>query len=503
MPKSWRPAAACSPAFALRVAAGLLLWLFISRTPADPDLWGHLRFGLDMLAAGTARLADTYSFTSDRAWINHEWLAEVLMALSYRTLGPWGLTLLRLATIAVVAWVVWLAARDDGASQATRHILVGLAVLATCTRTMMVRPQMFSIALVCVLLYTLRRAAPGRARALWIVPFLFVAWVNLHGGWIVGIAVLGAWTAAALIESRPVTEKLTLAGVGAASLAATLVNPYGVRMWEFLAATVGPERADIADWKPLLSLSLIVLVVESVLPALVLLSAAHRDERSPISVPVRQWIVVGLLAAATLRIGRIDAFLQASIAIFLTPFVARGAAAIGAKLKAPFWGVPRVPQASVAAAVIAAGALGASRLGTIAVLGDWIPDRGAAQHLRMNAPGVRLLTWYNWGEYAIWQLAPVGIRVSMDGRRETVYSDQVVSDHYAFYDGKPGTLDYPDRIGADVIWIPAEFPVVPKLRAHGWRVAYESPRSVVLRRDPPSMRQVAQVQDEPRAFPWP
>jgi hypothetical protein len=456
-----------------------------------------------MLAAGTARLADTYSFTSDRAWINHEWLAEVLMALSYRALGTWGLTLLRLSAVAVIAGIVFLVARDEDASPAARDILVGLAVLTTYTRTMMVRPQMMSIALVCVLLYTLRRAVPGQVRALWIVPLLFVAWVNLHGGWIVGIAVLGAWTAAALMESRPATEKLTLAAVAAASLTATLVNPYGVRMWQFLAATVGPERADIADWMPITSLSAIVLTVEAILPALVLLALLRRGPRTGVRVPLRHWIVVAALVAATIKIGRVDAFLQASIAILLAPFVLQGVAAIGATLKAPFWDSPRVPQIAVAAAVIAAGVLGASRLGTIAVLGNWIPDRGAAQHLRMNAPGVRLLTWYNWGEYAIWQLAPAGIRVSMDGRRETVYSDQVVSDHYAFYDGKPGTLDYPDRIGADVIWIPVEFPVVPQLRAHGWRVAYESPRSVILRRDPLSTRQVAAVQDEPRAFPWP
>ena len=53
-------------------------------TIADPDLWGHLRFGLDMLRSGTIAAQDCYSYTSDRTWINHEWLAELVFAAIYQ-----------------------------------------------------------------------------------------------------------------------------------------------------------------------------------------------------------------------------------------------------------------------------------------------------------------------------------------------------------------------------------------------------------------------------------
>ena len=75
-----------------------VLWTFVlvlvTKTAADPDLWGHLRFGIDALASGAAHAADRYSFTADRAWINHEWLAEWLMAIAYTALGALGLNLL-------------------------------------------------------------------------------------------------------------------------------------------------------------------------------------------------------------------------------------------------------------------------------------------------------------------------------------------------------------------------------------------------------------------------
>src|SRR5690242_15240324 len=64
-------------------------------TRADADLWGHVRFGLDALAARRLTAIDPYSFTQDRPWINHEWLSEVQMAFAYAHWGPAGLAVLK------------------------------------------------------------------------------------------------------------------------------------------------------------------------------------------------------------------------------------------------------------------------------------------------------------------------------------------------------------------------------------------------------------------------
>src|SRR5262244_4201706 len=58
--------------------------LGFSRTTADPDLWGHLRFGLDLLATGHVIRPDPYSFlTTGVTWVNHEWLAEAALAVAW------------------------------------------------------------------------------------------------------------------------------------------------------------------------------------------------------------------------------------------------------------------------------------------------------------------------------------------------------------------------------------------------------------------------------------
>ncbi len=61
------------------------LALVMARTAADPDLWGHLRFGLDTLQSRTVTQSDPYSYlTAGQRWINHEWLAEVAFASAWQ-----------------------------------------------------------------------------------------------------------------------------------------------------------------------------------------------------------------------------------------------------------------------------------------------------------------------------------------------------------------------------------------------------------------------------------
>ena len=100
----------------------LAVVFLISGTTGDPDLWGHVRFGQDMLNERAILLPDTYSFTADRAWINHEWLAELLMAVAFDRFGSAGLNLLRIATVACVLALVWFASREIG--ERRRIILV-------------------------------------------------------------------------------------------------------------------------------------------------------------------------------------------------------------------------------------------------------------------------------------------------------------------------------------------------------------------------------------------
>ena len=95
-----------------------------SRTVADLDLWGHVRFGQDILAAHSLPRQDPSSFTSDRPWVNHEWLAEMLMAGAYTVAGSAGLIALKWALCAATLAVLWRALRRAG-SENSDHAFSG------------------------------------------------------------------------------------------------------------------------------------------------------------------------------------------------------------------------------------------------------------------------------------------------------------------------------------------------------------------------------------------
>ena len=97
---------------------------------------------------------------------------------------------------------------------------------------------MFSVLIFCVILYLLRRFERDRPNAIWFVPFCFVLWANVHGGWFVGLAVLGVWVLGDAILSASRQRTCVLVSVLVLSVMATAVNPYTVDLWRFLGETV-------------------------------------------------------------------------------------------------------------------------------------------------------------------------------------------------------------------------------------------------------------------------
>lgn len=186
----------------VRAAGVAALLVVIIQTTADQDLWGHVRFGQDIIAAGQLPTVDGYSFTSDRAWINHEWLAEVIMAAAYAAGGASGLVALKtlLAIGALVLVTVLLRQRvPEGWRRALLVAFTLLVGVAPLTGTM--RPQVFPLFLFVAVLAVIA-TAEFNPRRLWWLPPVFLVWANLHGGWLVGASILVVWSATRFIDTR-------------------------------------------------------------------------------------------------------------------------------------------------------------------------------------------------------------------------------------------------------------------------------------------------------------
>ena len=448
---------------ALGVTALLLAAATI--TTADSDLWGHLRFGLDTLETWSLPSADPYSFTQDLPWINHEWLSELVMALAWSAGGPPGLALLKGLLVASSLFLVWQALRP--VDLGVRFVLFAAAAASTAPVARTLRPQLWTLLFLLILC---RLLVERRVRTQRWLPVLFALWANLHGGWIVGVGVLAAWSGVDALATRRLDPQRLV--VVFASLGATLLTPYGWGLWRFLASTVRMGR-DITEWQPLWNVAPIDAVpwLATVMAAAWLVRFSPRD-RWP------RFAVLAMMAYSSARVVRIGPLFVACAAVLL----ADAAAARWPRRSGRVF--ERSPHDRLAAAVIAATTVavavwvGASSLRCVGVETPRAADAEAVHLLRGATPG-RLVTFFDWGQYAIWHLGP-RLRVSMDGRRETVYSDARLQEHAAILDGRPDGLATLAAWQPEYVWLPATSARTREwLVAQGYRIEHASDRSFV------------------------
>jgi tetratricopeptide (TPR) repeat protein len=237
------------------VLAGIaVVYAFLAalHTLSDPDLGWQMATGRWIVQHHRIPSTDVFSYTAAGApWI-YPVAAEVFFYGVY-LLG--GYALLSWLGAIVCAGTIALLLRRGSAVTAAIAIV---AIPAIAERTVP-RAEMFTVLLFAAYLSLLwEHHQTGRARLLWL-PLLMIAWVNLHLGFIAGLALIAGFVALEIFEMllgqakrRAALERLKRALPWyAATAAVTLVNPWG---WNLYQALVRQNRAMaehsqfIAEW---------------------------------------------------------------------------------------------------------------------------------------------------------------------------------------------------------------------------------------------------------------
>jgi len=197
------------------------------RPVVDNDVFWHLATGRYMWTTGRIPHVDLFSWTEPgRAWIAHEWLTEALLYPLYTHGGYPALMLVFAAVITAAFALSYATARLLGATRPIGVVVVGVAAIAS-THTWGVRPQMLSLLLTALTVWILTRArTAGRPRLLWALPPLLALWVNLHGGFIFGLVIIGVAALARTCEGV-FTPSSLLPRVGEKSLSLAPPAPSG------------------------------------------------------------------------------------------------------------------------------------------------------------------------------------------------------------------------------------------------------------------------------------
>jgi hypothetical protein len=114
---------------------------------------------------------------------------------------------------------------------------------------------------------------------------------------------------------------------------------------------------------------------------------------------------------------------------------------------------------------------------------------GAARLAATQGEG-RLVVWFNWGQYALWHLAP-RLKVSVDGRRETLYSAATLETQNAVAKGYPAGDRWLLDVKPEYVWLPAAATARRSwLAANGYRLDHDTDKSyIAVRSDLPLLPQ--------------
>lgn len=220
----------------------------------DPDTYWQIRLGEWMLANHAVPRTDFYSFTmAGQPWISTQWLAQVIYTLAYRLAGWAGPVVLAAAAAALT--LALLARFLEARLSRTASLVILAAALALMAGHLLARPHVLAMPVMVAWVAGLvdamdRRAAPS----VWLLPMMAL-WANMHGGFVLGLALIGpialdaTWLA---LLQRQLRLPIAWALFGLAALAASCVTPYG---WEALMASrrilsLGAALSLIGEWRP-------------------------------------------------------------------------------------------------------------------------------------------------------------------------------------------------------------------------------------------------------------
>lgn len=495
--------------YALTLPRLLTAIVFISvftmavRVPADTDTWWHLVTGRYIVHNWVIPLADPFSHTQlGQPWIDHGWLAQVLLYGVYAVASWTGLSLGVAALVTLAFAFVYAQSTGNPYIRAFGVVLGAIASSVIWAA----RPQIISFLLTALVAYLLDRHKRHGGRLLPWMPLVTLVWANVHGGYAIAFILMLCYAvgeAANLLtghDQDPVLSRRRLLNLGlvmAISFLTVAINPNTWRMWlyPFQTVSMGVLREFIQEWQspdfhqvwqqPFILLLLLTL--------LALARAGRRADFTDLAL-LAVWTMGALLAGRNIAI-----FALVTVPVFVRYATIAWNRQIedwrGAASAQPLFQKASQPMASSKVM----GALNWLLLILIIVaalvkiyqpLAPGAADRATRESLPAEAvaaiqelrPAGPMFNSYNWGGYLIFALWP-DYPVFVDGRTD-LYDDSFLREYIDIYLANDGWHDSLDRYGIRMVFVETNSVLAKFLRMEPmWQEAYRDNMAAVFTRD--------------------
>lgn len=409
---------------------------------ADGDTGWHIRTGEWILTHRAVPTVDLFSFTKgNQAWFAWEWAWDVLFAVIHRIAGLAGVGFCTTLLIGTISLLVYRLALRLSKSSLMSIAVTALAVGVSSIHWL-ARPHLFSWLFTIAFLNVIASAQAGSRKSLYLLPALMLLWVNIHGGFIAGLLILGCYALgefltslfkeghgprAAWRDAAPYWYSLGLCAC------ATLANPYGWRLHQhvFSYLTNGELLDQIQEFQSISFHTGPAFLFEAmlVLAAFVIFSSLQKRHFSPVLL-LCLWAHFALCSARHIPLFMIAAapFVAALLADSLAALprvgplasVARTLSGIGKDLEA-MEATPRLQVASALGLIVTAALFGAGQNVFVPQFNAELFPAQAMSVIAAHA-GQRIYTTDQWGDYLLYRRYP-GQRVFFDGRSDFYGND--------------------------------------------------------------------------------
>ncbi len=218
----------------------------------DPGLGWHLRTPDLILDQGWPS-ADPFSGPKQgNRWLANQWLGDFPLWLGWKAAGLNGVVAVTMAFLLLGYRLLYGFLRADGLSWPAAALWTCAAAKASFS-AWVARPNFVTFVSVAIVARMLSLFHEGRLRPkqlFWLLP-LFAVWANCHGGFIVGLVMIVLAAGIELLISfghpepseckKALARCQTLAIIAVGCFMATLINPYGWKIYPWIFSLLGDD----------------------------------------------------------------------------------------------------------------------------------------------------------------------------------------------------------------------------------------------------------------------
>ncbi len=433
----------------------------------DLDLFHEMALIRESFRLGYLPRADTFSYLPTlNPVVHHEWGVGLIIYLItvQLGLGAAGLMALKYLLAAFIALGCLSFATRQGASYPVFAFLglVGIALGQAGFST--IRAQLFTLGFVIILLFLLAEDRKGKHWALWVWLPIYLIWLNLHGGFLVGVGLLAVYISERFFVSF-LTERNFLKSLQMiqrqifflmATALLTLGTPYGTDYLPYIWSAITLDRTPfIVEWRPLWAINWADLLAWIFSLGVVLYCLTQKNLRQMpglfliaatawvslwhyrhLSIYAVVWMCYAPVYLEQTSLGNlINKVCKQNPRLLTVIFVIIGISGSLYAVRNQFWHL-RIPT-------------------TAEESKEGVPvyPAGAVRYLRDHNFSGNLMVPFDAGAYVSWKLYPQ-VKVSMDSRFEVAYPVPAVGENIRFYAAAEGWQQTLTKYKTDAILVP-------------------------------------------------